>query len=512
MKTPSDDLFLLIKSLSKTEKRYFKKFSDLHGKEDNQYLRLFDAIAAEKVYDEDALRKKFQGQAFLRQLPVAKNYLYSKILDSLEFFHRDASIHSSVRRNIFRAEVLQKKGLYDQSMKLLRKARKEAAELDLFHALLEIDTLWEFNAYLEKYDLHGLEKLSSQAIKTSELMNAAIQCRSLSLQMVSLFNQYYQTRNRKFLEQGKKLMHHSFFRRTEDIKPFSGKLRIYEAKFFYHYACRNLEPACTEGEKAILLCSSSSLQLKNNIKMYMVLLSNLFYVRCEQRKFEEAQKYLHRLSETSAFAKTHSLRAKYYYLHNSTTLHFLCHTKKIRELEKKLPVIINEYETHQAEMSNFEKIGLLMNISISFFYIGNLKQSIHFQNILRNEFDVSANPEAQYFLNIFYLITHYDSGHHEILPHLVKSFNRFIKKRDHVSEIETVMVDLLRKTPQPGKDNKSPGDSFSEKEAFTKVKKEIEKLPYDKAHHYILKYFDVATWLESKIRNKSFQEIIKEKS
>src|SRR3990172_3171206 len=136
MKTPSQDLFLLIKSLSKTEKRYFKKFSDLHGKQDNQYLILFDAITKQKQFDEEALKKQFKGQAFLRQFPVAKNYLYSRILDALEFYHRDSSIHSSVRRNIYRAELLQKKGFYDQSMKLLRRAKVEANELDLFHALL----------------------------------------------------------------------------------------------------------------------------------------------------------------------------------------------------------------------------------------------------------------------------------------------------------------------------------------------------------------------------------------
>jgi len=508
MKTPSHDLFLLIKSLSKTEKRYFKKFSELHGKENNQYLLLFDAIAKQKQFDEEDLKKQFHGQAFLRQFPVAKNYLYSKILDAMEFFHRDSSIHSTVRRNIYRAELLQKKGLYDQSMKLLRRARKDASEMDLFHALLEIDTHWEFNAYLEKYDLPGLEKLSTEAIKTSALLNDTIICRNMSLQMVNLFNQYYQTRNKKFLEQGEELMKSPFFKNAERIKTFSGKLRIYEAKFFFRYAKRQLDAACAEGEKAVQLCSASPVQLKNNIKMYMVLLSNLFYVRCEQKKYDKANKCLNKLGETSAYATTHSLRAKYYYLHNSTTLHYLCHTKKIKELEKKLPSVVSEMETHASEMSNFEKIGLLMNISISFFYIGNLKQSIHYQNILRNEFDLSVNPEAQYFLNIFYLITHYDSGHHEILPYLVNSFNRFIKKRSHVSEVETVMVDLLKKMPQTEKDKNLREGALSEKEEFSKVKKEIENLPYDTVHHYIFKYFDLAAWLESKIRNKSFQEII----
>ncbi|MBI4929929.1 MAG: hypothetical protein HY841_04140 [Bacteroidetes bacterium] len=505
MKTPSHDLFLLINSMSKTEKRYFKKFSELHGKQDNKYLLLFDAMAKQKEFDEESIKKQFKGQAFLKQFPVAKNYLYSRILDALEFYHRDSSTHSTVRRNIYRAELLQKKGLYDQSMKTLQRARKDANELELFHALLEIQTQWEFNAYLEQYDLPNLEKLIEETAKTSELLSDTLICRSLSLQMVNLYNHYYRTRNKKIIEQAEDLMKSPYFKKAEEIKTFSGKLRIYEAKFFFWYAKGNLDAACMEGEKAAALCLSSPAHMKNNIKLYMVLLSNLFYVRSEQKKYDGAYEFLKKLAATFDYARTYSLRAKYFYLHDNALLHYLYHTGKLKELEKKIFAVITELEKHTDELSNYEKIALLTNISISFFYLGNLKQSIHYMNILRNEFDMSVNPEAQYFLNIFYLIAHYDSGHHEILPYLVQSFHRFLLKKSHISKVETVMMDLLKKLPQSDKE-KNPV------EAFSAVKKELENVPKDKMHYYIFKYFDIVSWLESKIKNKSFQEVIREKT
>ncbi len=125
-------------------------------------------------------------------------------------------------------------------------------------------------------------------------------------------------------------------------------------------------------------------------------------------------------------------------------------------------------------------------------------------NILRNEHDLSTNPEVQYFLSIFYLIAHYDSGHHEILPYLVQSFQRFLLKKSHISKEEIVMMDLLKKLPQSDKEKKPV-------EAFSTVKKELENIPIDKMHYYIFRYFDIVSWLESKIKNKSFQEIIREK-
>ena len=56
----SDSLHKLIKSLTPSEKRGFKLFSSRHTSADeNQYVKLFDAIDAHHVYDEALILKKF---------------------------------------------------------------------------------------------------------------------------------------------------------------------------------------------------------------------------------------------------------------------------------------------------------------------------------------------------------------------------------------------------------------------------------------------------------------------
>ncbi len=75
-------LFELIKSLSRTEKRYFKLQNS--SKASANYLLLFDEIDKQDIYDEVKIKKRFAGKEFLKQLHVTKNYLYNQILEKAE--------------------------------------------------------------------------------------------------------------------------------------------------------------------------------------------------------------------------------------------------------------------------------------------------------------------------------------------------------------------------------------------------------------------------------------------
>lgn len=89
-----DDLFILIKSLSKTEKAYFKKYASIHSnKGQQQYLSLFDLLNDMTVYDEAILKKKI-AHLGITQLPVYKNYLYKIILRSqVQYTHTHTENH-----------------------------------------------------------------------------------------------------------------------------------------------------------------------------------------------------------------------------------------------------------------------------------------------------------------------------------------------------------------------------------------------------------------------------------
>ena len=72
---PSTELFSLIKSLTKSEKRFFKLNSSLQSGDKN-YLKLFDYIEKQNSYNEEKLKNNFKGEKFILHLPSEKNHLY----------------------------------------------------------------------------------------------------------------------------------------------------------------------------------------------------------------------------------------------------------------------------------------------------------------------------------------------------------------------------------------------------------------------------------------------------
>ena len=94
--------------------------------DNNQYLKLFDAIDKQENYDEDDIKKKFAKEKFINQIHVAKNYLYNNILKSLRLYHSDRSKVNELMDILRDVQILYDKSLYKQCRKLLEKAKKLA--------------------------------------------------------------------------------------------------------------------------------------------------------------------------------------------------------------------------------------------------------------------------------------------------------------------------------------------------------------------------------------------------
>src|SRR6478609_11539953 len=120
----TDELFQLIQSLNKSEKRLFKlHVKRISGTEDLKILALFDALEGMAEYDEDKLLRK-NPSIQKQQLSNMKAYLYKLLLSSLT--HSSPDIETQLSEQMMYARLLYNKGLYMQALKVLDKVKTYA--------------------------------------------------------------------------------------------------------------------------------------------------------------------------------------------------------------------------------------------------------------------------------------------------------------------------------------------------------------------------------------------------
>ena len=118
----SDQLFKLVKSLTKSEKRNFTLYAKrIQDNDTLKFLQLFDLVDKMDQYDEKSVFDKIKGLK-KSQYSNLKRHLYKQILISLRLIHINRKIHIEIREHLDFAQILYDKGLYLQSLKILQRA------------------------------------------------------------------------------------------------------------------------------------------------------------------------------------------------------------------------------------------------------------------------------------------------------------------------------------------------------------------------------------------------------
>lgn len=178
-----EDLFHLIKALSRSEKRYFTLDAQKSGRKGSKYLELFQAINEQEDYDEAALKQQFGAN-----LPSDKAYLYEAILRSMRDYHSARSLAARIKELMLDARFLYERGLLEQTERRLDEAHDLARELDDHLALLEINMQ-------QRHVVKSLRRKTHQ----TQLQNL-IQAKNESLAAVNEELELIDTADRLFVE------------------------------------------------------------------------------------------------------------------------------------------------------------------------------------------------------------------------------------------------------------------------------------------------------------------------
>ena len=495
MKTTSEDLFQLIHSLRKSEKRSFKLSASVDKKE-KLYITIFDLVAAQKTYDEETIVKKLNIQKSV--FAVYKNHLYHLLLQRMAFLFQGKE--TELRMLLTQADFLQSKGLYSQYEKILRRVKNLSADYDADTYLFEIHNMEHQNAW-RKRDLLQAESVMKEDKKILALFNNKRQYRHISNEIIIALSRKGDGRNREEAKKINTLMKNPLITNEKNALTFRSKNSLYHTLSLYYSVNDDAHKQYHFAKKAVDLYLNSPEKIQYDPFAYLLTL-HLMLVACHTlRKFDEAKNYIDKLRVDPSLLKNEREKNWAFFTYNDSNLHYYIITGRFAEGALASEELTRELDQYIAKLETTQTTVLYSHMAKLFFGADNYSKCLFWLNrILNEKYILDARPGFESNIKLFYLIVHFEKGNYDLLQSLVKSTYNELSGKGLLYKFESAMLVFFGKKFR-GKEESA--------EAFKDLSREItliakeEKMPFEE--------FDYLSWIESKIQNKSFAEIMSEK-
>ena len=280
----TDQLFNLIKSLNKAEKRNFKLYANrTHQTNDVKFIKLFDVLDHMDSYDEKIIFKKF-GSLSKGKLSNLKRHLYSQILSSLRLIHIKKNIDIQIREQIDFARILYGKGLYMQSLKLLNRIKgiaKKSNQDILHYEVLEFEKLIEEKHITRSRKVKNkVENLIDESDKRNRVLTNSNKLTNLKLKIHGLYIKIGHAKN----EQDAFVVSDYFKSNLPDLKydglTFFEKVYFHQSYVWYYYILLDFRKCAEHAGQWVALFEKRPKMIDEDPDLYLrglhYLLTSLF--------------------------------------------------------------------------------------------------------------------------------------------------------------------------------------------------------------------------------------------
>ena len=503
-----DFLFVLIKSLSKSEKRQFKIFaSRLETSSNTKFIELFNILDKSETYDEKLILKS--GIIKKVQLSNLKSYLYKQILVSIRLNIPSQNTRYQIREQIDFATILYNKGLYKQSLKILDKTKILALENDeklMAYEIVEFEKLIE-SQYITRSIQGRADELVVQAKELNYQNTISSKLSNLSLQLYGIMlktgyvksDEEYKYIDNYFKKHISKL--------DEDKFGFREKYWFYNANLWRSFLVQDFLGSYKYAYKWVALFYDNPNMIYLNPVFFLkgnhYLLESLFMLKYKS-KFK---KYLVLLEETisdSRFPVNDNIASlSFLYLYNNKlNYHILEGT--FNESEYLIPEILDKLKIHSEHLDEHHE--MLFFYKIASIYFGNEKyvECISYLEKIINNKNLSMREDLMCFARLLSLIAHYELGNDYYLDNQLKNTYKFLLKMNDLHEVQKEIMRFMKNL-----NSIYPGDI---KKEFIKMRQRFIELENNTYEKRAFLYLDIISWLESKIENRKISDIIKEKA
>jgi hypothetical protein len=509
----SSEVFQLVKSLSKSEKRYFKVFFS-NIKADKKYIKLFDKIASQDVYNEINIKKEMDLGNNSNSFAVLKQYLYELIKKSLRAYHHTISKETEIQELMHDIAILFEKGLYVQCGKTIQKAKAIAERYEKYLELLGLVD-WEIklskaHSYKGRTD-EEVEALYKNIFDIKEKYTYEKEYERLTYRVYSKIYKTGPTRTKEEVEEyksvsGDPLIQDDTFQQLAKEKKLSYQAihNYYTSKTGKYFNVeKDFERASYFSGEAVKLAEANPHRIEERRESYILALNNYITLLSRLDNHSEMHAQIEKMKKVSVTSKL--MKSRVFFVTNNTELAIFIHTGEFEKGLKSLDSI----EDGILEYDLAKDAGFLLyyNMALIQFGVCNYKAAQKYLNNIINDNVVDLRSDLHCYARIISIIVHFELGNADLLEYIVRSTYRFLAKRERLHLLETSILNFIRqKMPK----------IHTQKEimnAFVELKVELETIVSDEYEGRVLiEYFDFISWLESKIENRLFADVVKEKA
>ncbi len=503
-----ENLFVLIKSLSKSEKRQFKLYVGRMGSNsDSKFLNLFNLLDKMDHYDEQIILD--QRIVTKQQLSNLKAHLYKQILISLRLNPAHKNIRVQLREQLDFATILYQKGLYKQSLKILEKAKGLALKHEekyMAYEIVELEKLIE-SQYITRSLTNRTATLVEQASSLLKDNQFCSHMSNLSLQLYERLIKAGYVKNDEDYRSITKFFYEQLPSVSVDQLDFREKLWYYKAHVWYSFLTQDFLSSFKYSSKWVDMFNTQSDMIEAHPVFYLkgnnYLMESLTLIKYP-KKFKETLNEMEQRVTQDNFPKNDNLASLTFLYTYNNKLNLIFMTGEFHEGLKVIPEITAKLKAFENHLDPHHIMIFYYKIACLYFGVDNYEQCIvYLEKIIQNK-HLKMREDLLCFTRILSVVAHYEAGFDFHLEAQLRETFKFLIKMNDLHEVQHAIIRFMKRL----------SDIYPHelKQAFKDLHKELSAFQNDSYERRSFLYLDILSWLESKIQNRSIAEIIKEKA
>lgn len=505
----NQDLFDLIKSLSKSEKR-FLKLNAVASNQQKVLIQFFDELEKEKEYSEELFIKPNKlTQGFFETQSQLSERLYNLVLQSLRSFYAESSAVFMIKDEITNILNLFDKAQYKQCRKVLNKLKQESYKYERFHFILEIISLEKMLLEVENH--FGITHTTIEALikEEKDIIQKAKNLGEYSI-LFSKINlmtrQSSPAKNKSDIAEVDQVLN-SVPLKKQDYPKSQKALVIFHHCRATLYSKKQDNASRKKECEALLHIMDNDLELIEEMpKRYLSNLNNLISIAYENRQFKTCHRLIATLREKSdlkAFNTT-DLQLKIFTSTYNAELISYTDSGRYNEALKVVGEIEKGLEKFKGKINKEEVLIFYYNIAVLHTYAGEYALALEYVNLILSQGDKLLRQDLQCFARIINLGLQYELGRFKTFKYIINSVKEYYKMQPSQYKTEMLIMTYFEKLADVR-------EKVNEKEVFKNFYKDLKEIMKDPHEQAVKLYYDMETYAESKLTGKSMNTLLKEK-